>query len=654
MCAFTTRATFLGCTCLMACMTGCASHRSTTDQQRPVVDQRPLTIERFIKIRWPRNVTLAANGNLYYIDLVDGINQLMRRAPQENTATPITDFPDGIGGYAVSENGRWIAITAAVGGDEQYDIYLMNAGTEQIEPLLIDRQTVFGSIVWNRDGSEFAYRANQSDKSAFYIYLYNVDSRYSQLIWDRPGWWYPVDFTVDGMKLTVAQYVSASESRVHEIMLNGFGSRPVTWDKEPWSYDPIGYIDDGLRILIISDYQADRNRLFEFNLTSGNIRRVLAQFADREIDSAALNEERDLLAVTINDDGYSSLHLFSLPGYRPLPGPQIPQSVLGNVRLHHRTLLYAVNNANTPGLVYKWDIDHPDQKPRPITRADTQGIDVTRFPLPDLVKITSFDGLEIPAFLYLPDDSTPQAHGFSVGSTPPTPIPFIVYYHGGPESQFRPRFSRSFQYFLSRGFGIIAPNVRGSAGYGRRYLELDNYKNRMNSVKDGVAAAQWLVDNKYTKPEMIAAYGGSYGGFMVMAAITQAPDLFGAACNVVGIVNFETFLQRTKDYRRKLREAEYGPLTDPEFLKSISPIYLVDRVTTPLLIAHGENDPRVPIHEARQLYDRLTELGREPQLLVFDDEGHGFRKLPNRIIFYKQLADFFESHLIPPPNGKMD
>ncbi len=512
----------------------------------------------------------------------------------------------------------------------------MDAGTETIRPVLVDRKTAFGSVVWRRDSQGFAYRANKDVKANFNIDTYDLASETSRLVLDDPGYWYPVDFAASGEKLAVGHYLSASESTIHEVSLTGLGSRPIAWSDKPWSFDPVGYVAGDTKFLAITDYEGDRNRLFTIDLKSGKLRSALPALGDLEVDYAVLNEGRDRLGVVVNEDGYASLHLYALPGFTPVALPHIPKGIVGNVRWRHHTLLYAVNNANTPGLVYQWDLDQPDSPPVRMTTADTRGVDLSAFALPDLIRVTSFDGLEIPAFLYVPP-------GYERG----TPIPFIVSYHGGPESQYRPYFAKHYQYFLSRGFGVLAPNVRGSAGYGRHYLSLDNYKKRMDSVKDGVAVAQWLIDRGYSKPKMIAAYGGSYGGFMVAAVITQAPEVFGAACDVVGIVNFETFLQRTKAYRRKLREAEYGPLTDPEFLKSISPIYLADRIKTPVFIAHGENDPRVPIHEARQLYAKLNELGQDPELLVFDDEGHGFRKEANRIVFFKKLADFFETHLRP-------
>jgi dipeptidyl aminopeptidase/acylaminoacyl peptidase len=192
---------------------------------------------------------------------------------------------------------------------------------------------------------------------------------------------------------------------------------------------------------------------------------------------------------------------------------------------------------------------------------------------------------------------------------------------------------------------VLAPNVRGSSGYGKAYLEADNYKNRQISVNDGVWAAKFLVDGGYSEPRKIGAWGGSYGGFMVMAVITEAPGLFGAACNVVGIVNFETFLRQTKAYRRHLREAEYGPLSDPAFLRSISPIHRVDRIETPLMLAHGLNDPRVPVGEAMQVAVALKRRGVDVEELYFPDEGHGFRKEANRLLYLEQAVRFFEKHL---------
>ncbi len=619
---------FTVCFLLTGLAAGCSVTHANADPQKA-------SIAQFIKMHWPVNVHLAPDQTMYYIELAkDGTNQLFVRAPGGSSGEVVTEFADGIGGYEVSPDGKWVAITAARGGNEQFDIYLMNAADRKIEPLFVDDETVYGGVVWKRDSSAFAYRANKQSKSDFYIYVYDLEQKSSREIVTQAGHWYPVDFRRDGSRLLVGHYVSASESYVWEYSLIGEGMRPINSLEEQWSVQGLGYGPDEGIAYAVSDYRDDRQRVIRIHISSSTVEPVLPQFNKFDVDDAEMNRERSKMAVVINRDGFGELHVFSVPDFQPLPRPDIPEGVVGNVMFEGNTLLYSLSNGNTPGTVCAWKMDQPEQPPVALTTPDTQGIDVSTFPLPRLIRYQSFDGLEIPAFLYEPP-------GYKRGQA----IPFIVSFHGGPEGQYRPYFSSAFQYFLTRGFGVLAPNVRGSSGYGTRYLEMDNYRKRMDSVKDGVAAAQWLIDNGYSKPKMIGSYGGSYGGFMVMATITQAPKLFGAACNVVGIVNFETFLQRTKSYRRKLREAEYGPLSDSEFLKSISPIYLVDRVECPVLIAHGRNDPRVPIDEAEQLHAALKERGRNPELIVFDDEGHGFRKEPNRITFYGKLADFFEKHL---------
>ena len=224
--------------------------------------------------------------------------------------------------------------------------------------------------------------------------------------------------------------------------------------------------------------------------------------------------------------------------------------------------------------------------------------------------------------------------------------PVVVDIHGGPESQRRPSFHAVKQYFLNRGYAYFEPNVRGSSGYGREYTHLDDVENRMDSVADVEAAVEWLHDQPAVDPDRIVAMGGSYGGFMVLAALTEYPDLWAAGVDVVGIANFVTFLENTGDWRRELREAEYGSLEeDREFLESVSPINNIQDIAAPLYVLHGENDPRVPVGEAEQIADEAAEQGVPVEKLIFPDEGHGFTKLENRIEAYTSIADFLDEHV---------
>ncbi len=591
-------------------------------------------IDSYVKMRWPRSVNVAGDDTVYYTYNPDGIRQLFAVDDASGNPVALTSFEDGIGGYSLSDDGQWLGITASTGGSEQADLFLMSTKQRKLEPLFENPSVVYGSVTWRRDSKAFAYRANDDSPSDFHVYLYDVASRTSRKVHSGKGYFYPVDFNRDGTKLVIGKYNSASYSQLFEVNLATDEIREITPQDEQWSFSGVGYAADERRFFVNSDYHSDLKRIHAIDLSTGSVTPVLAELSGKHADGARLNDDRSVLAVVINDDGYGVLHLRDTTNMKPMSGPPMTKGVVSNIVFQGDRLLYSLSNANTPGIVYRWNWRQAEGGGEAITSADTQGVDVSKFRLPELVHYTSFDGQEIPAFLYLPTN-------YRKGQK----IPFLCSYHGGPEGQFRPSFNQAFQYFLSQGYGIIAPNVRGSSGYGKAFIEADNYKNRYKSVNDGIWAAKYVIDQGYTKEKMVAAWGGSYGGFMVMAVITEAPEIYGAACNIVGIVNFETFLQQTKSYRRKLREVEYGPLSDPEFLKSVSPIYKVDRIETPLMLAHGLNDPRVPVGEAMQVAVALKKRGVEVEELYFPDEGHGFAKEGNRLLYYQQMVKFFDQHL---------
>lgn len=225
-------------------------------------------------------------------------------------------------------------------------------------------------------------------------------------------------------------------------------------------------------------------------------------------------------------------------------------------------------------------------------------------------------------------------------------VPVIISVHGGPEAQERPGFNPLYQYYLSRGYAVLATNVRGSTGYGKTFASLDNVRLREDSVKDLAYAVEWLKTSGGADAKRIAVTGGSYGGYMTMAAITLYPDLFAAAVNTVGIVNWETFLTNTSGYRRRQREVEYGMLDkDIDFLRKISPIAKVDKIKTPLFVIHGKNDPRVPYTEAEQVVKALKDRGAIVEYKLYDDEGHGISKLKNRLDLFPRVADFLDKYM---------
>ncbi len=270
-----------------------------------------------------------------------------------------------------------------------------------------------------------------------------------------------------------------------------------------------------------------------------------------------------------------------------------------------------------------------------VTASDHAGLDPSTLVEPTLEHVRSFDGLDVPTFLYTP-------RGLRAGER----APVVVWVHGGPEAQFNPYFSAVIQFLVGHGYVVAAPNVRGSTGYGKRFSHLDDVEHREDSVRDLAAVNRWLRARPDVHPDRIAVLGGSYGGYMVLAALTLDPDLWAAGCDIVGIANFRTFLERTASYRRALREAEYGSLArDGELLDRISPIHHVDRIRAPLFVIHGANDPRVPVSEAEQIVEALRARRQRVEYIRFENEGHGIFRRENRVRAYGELVRFFDDVL---------
>jgi dipeptidyl aminopeptidase/acylaminoacyl peptidase len=282
-----------------------------------------------------------------------------------------------------------------------------------------------------------------------------------------------------------------------------------------------------------------------------------------------------------------------------------------------------------------WIADLGEATLRQVTRSSTAGIPRSSFVEPRFVRYRSFDGLEIPALLYLPQ----------VAGTPEK-VACIVNPHGGPEGQTVASFSPTLQYYVNRGYAVLAPNVRGSTGYGRTFTHLDDGRKREDSVKDLVAGVEWLKASGEVDPGRIAVMGGSYGGYMTLAAVTLYPDLWAAAVNSFGIANFRTFFGKTAPYRVGMRASEYGdPVKDADFLDSISPIHRAERIEAPLLVLQGANDPRVPAAESEQIVEAIRRKGGVAEYVLFPDVGHGWTKLPNQVKAHRTTAEFLDRHL---------
>jgi len=375
--------------------------------------------------------------------------------------------------------------------------------------------------------------------------------------------------------------------------------------------------------------------LAAIDVTSGAVRYL--QTPVHEVEAAYPSPAGRWLAWLLNVDGRSELRVRDLERNVDAAVADLPLGVITSVAFPRDDTKIAVCFDGPRHNLDVWVAELTDEGLngwRQLTRASRAGLPFSQFAEPECIAYKTFDGREIPAWFYAP-----------AGQGERLP-PVIVYPHGGPARQSRPDFNALFQYLLAAGYAILAPNVRGSSGYGTAFMELDNTTKRMDSVADLAHAAYWLRDHKRGDPERLAVFGGSYGGFMVLAQVTNYPDLWAAGVDVVGICNFVTFLENAGAFGRSNREARYGSLErDRAFLEKISPIHHVDRIRCPMMVAHGANDARVPVGEAEQIVAALRKRNMPVEYLRYEDEGHGIEKLKNRLDFYPKMVAFLDRHL---------
>jgi dipeptidyl aminopeptidase/acylaminoacyl peptidase len=385
----------------------------------------------------------------------------------------------------------------------------------------------------------------------------------------------------------------------------------------------------------------DRAAVARFDMASRSWEYVL----ERDWDcTVSMSWPGDRLLLTTNEEGFTSAWLLDPATLEavdavPLPGRGIASFVFSRDGRH---LAYGFTSAVVAGDVWVYDCATGGSTRLTESPSEIDGAELVE---PSVHRFTSFDGEQIPVFLY-------ESTGISTGGGPVeigderSGQPVVVYIHGGPESQYVPSWNPLIQYFVGRGFAVAAPNVRGSTGYGKRFHHLDDVGKRLDSVADLGALHDWLAGLGGVDATRAALFGGSYGGYMVLAGLVFQPERWAAGVDIVGISSLVTFLENTSVWRRAFREREYGSLErDREFLESASPINSVDRLRAPLFIIHGANDPRVPVSEAEQIHRVLADKGVRCELLVYPDEGHGLAKLKNRLDAYPKAADFLHEVL---------
>ena len=425
----------------------------------------------------------------------------------------------------------------------------------------------------------------------------------------------------DKTRLLLARTLSNRETRLSLLDLASGKAEELAFTHEPARYEEARFTPDGKSIVVITNADADVRRLVEIDLASGE-RRVLAPDLEWDVETFDLSDDGRILAYSINEDGYSRLVVQDRVTRRALPQPDLPKGVLTGLGFSPdgKRLALSLSTATSAGDIWSWDV--AGGALARWTQSELGGLDPATLAEPRLIRFESFDGLSVPAFVYRPTN---------VAAGVRTPV--VMDIHGGPESQTRPGWNPGAQLMADTlGATIILPNVRGSDGYGTQYLNLDNAEKREDSVKDIGALLDWIAAQPDLDKDRVAVYGQSYGGYMSLAVMTHYSDRLVGGVERYGISDFTTFLTNTEAYRRDNRRAEYGDERDPAMqavFARINPLANVSRISKPMLVMQGANDPRVPQSESDQVVAGIRRSGVEAWYVVFADEGHGFQKKPN-------------------------
>jgi len=541
-----------------------------------------------------------------------------------------------------------------VGGNECYQLFLVSGDGTEVRRLTDDDEAIFHFGGWSHDGRRIAYASNVRDGVHFDVYVQAVDGGKPVMVFEGDGNFRALAWSPDDSQLILCDEVSSARQSLYLLELAGGRVRSLTPEDGPVSHRQVRWAADGY-VYLLTDRDRDFKSLVRLDVASGQ----MTCLADHNWDVESLAVSPDALertrtgarnlAYTVNVEGYSRFYLHDLTTGQARQVPGLPRGVVTELVFSPCGKQVAMSVQSPQRNLNIWIVEVDTLACRQLTRSSLAGIPQDSLVEPELIHYETFDGRPISAFFYRPrgvEDWCPRGvEDWCPPDVEPL-LPVILYVHGGPASQTVADFDPRFQYFLGQGYAILAPNVRGSSGFGKAYMALDDVRRRMDSVADLKYAVEWLRTSGIVDPDRIAIYGRSYGGFMVLAAVTTYPDLWAAAVDVVGIANWVTFLENTGPWRRAHREREYGSLErDRDFLEGISPLYQVDRIRCPLLVVHGANDPRVPVTEAEQMVDRLGSRGHPVEYLCYEDEGHKISKLGNRIDSFTKMADFLERYL---------
>lgn len=530
-----------------------------------------------------------------------------------------------------------------IGGNEQYQIYFWDR-TNGTSTLLTDGKSRNGSYRWNKKGDKIAFTSTKRTGKDldFYIVPLNKPSDTKLILENKGGGWGIFDWSLDESRLIVSNYTSANEGKVYLLDIVSGALDEINPTSKQIAYGSVKFSKDGKGIFFTSDEDSEFKSLRYYDLATKKMSKI--SDINNDVDDMELSEDGSKLVFVTNEGGYSKSYLMDTKTLKYTALVLGSPGVITKIKFNkdNNRIAFALSTPNQTSEVYVHDLK--TKKTEQWTYSETGGLNPANFSPAKLITYPTFDKDEltgktrmIPSFLITPKNGNGK-------------LPVLISIHGGPEGQSMASFNVNNQYWANElGVAILVPNVRGSAGYGKTYLKLDNGALRENSVKDIGALLDWIATQPNLDASRVAVIGGSYGGYMSLACMTNFNDRLKCGIDLFGISNFVSFLKNTSAYRADLRRAEYGDERDPAMaahFQKISPLTNINNITKPMFIYQGENDPRVPLSESEQMVEALKQNGVTVSYVRAKDEGHGIAKKANRDYTNAAMSWFLKKYLV--------
>lgn len=605
--------------------------------EAPTADDLETTVRLMAKIGscWSPSFS-PDEERLAFVSNLGGVPQVWTVPVTGGWPEPVTALDDQVSSVTWSPTGEWLAFALAPGGGMNQQVYLVRPDGTGLQRITDGGKENNRLGRWTHDGRRLMIASNRRNPDRLDAYLFDTVSGELRLVAENPGVGSLLDVSRDGRHCLLYRMAQRGDNNVFLLDIETGHETLLTPHEGPGSFEHCRFAPDGRTVYLSSNQDRDLVAFARIELVDGHAPGPIQPLAERE-DAELAGFEVSFDGVTVvlvwNVAGQSELEFIDLRSLERSPGPELPRDVVWSVGFSRddRFLCLHISRSATPDDVYV--LERETGNLSQVTHSPHAGVRLDTLVRPELVEFRAHDDLRVTGWLY-----TPREYG--------RPGPVVLSFHGGPEGQEVPRFDSTYQALLAQGIAVLAPNVRGSSGFGKEFVNLDNGQLRVNAVRDIEACVSYVVGAGIADPRRIGIMGGSYGGYMTMAGLAGYPEVFAAGANLFGVVNFATFFEHTEPWMAAISKAEYGdPDTEAEMLRELSPIHKLDRVTAPTLVLHGANDTNVPVIEAEQVVQSLRQRDVPVEYVLFPDEGHGFTKTSNQVRATVQIVRWFAKHL---------